>query len=218
MPRPVVRRDQVRVGRHEQPSAIDAAVGEAVDLVQQHLRVDHHAVADYRDDARGQHAGRQHVQGVAFLADDDRVAGVVPALVPDHVVHAVAEQVGRLALALVAPLGADQHDGGHCGSLRQARRPARPRTYEAPAQRKRGRGSCVLRLPAKLRVKPLTRTPRRRALHARTCAPTPGSPRLRCPPRPPARAPRRFRVPERIPHDHEVFDPRTKVGQKSSRS
>ena len=53
------------------------------------------------------------MQGVALLADDDRVAGVVPALVPDHVVDPVTEQVGGLALALVAPLGADKHDGGH---------------------------------------------------------------------------------------------------------
>src|SRR5262249_11023827 len=49
----------------------------------------------------------------ALLADDHRVPGVVPALVPDDVVHAVAEQVGRLALALIAPLGANNHDGGH---------------------------------------------------------------------------------------------------------
>ena len=29
------------------------------------------------------------MQGIALVADDDRVAGVVPALVPDHVVHPV---------------------------------------------------------------------------------------------------------------------------------
>ena len=64
-------------------------------------------------DAGRQHAGRQHVQGVALVTDDDRVAGVVAALVPDDVIDPVAEQVGGLALAFVAPLGADKHDGGH---------------------------------------------------------------------------------------------------------
>ena len=53
------------------------------------------------------------MQRVALLADDDGVPGVVAALVPDDVVDAVAEQVGRLALALIAPLGAYDHDGGH---------------------------------------------------------------------------------------------------------
>ena len=44
---------------------------------------------------------------------DHRVPGVVAALVADDVVHPAAEQVGGLALALVAPLGADQHDSRH---------------------------------------------------------------------------------------------------------
>jgi hypothetical protein len=35
------------------------------------------------------------------------------------VVDATGQQVGRLALALVAPLGADQDDGRHAGSFRR---------------------------------------------------------------------------------------------------
>ena len=115
---PVVRRDQVRVGRDQQLGAVHAAGRQAVDLVQQDLRVDHHAVADHRDDVRRQHPGGEQVQGVALVADDDRVAGVVPALVSDHVVDAVPEQVGGLALALVPPLSPDNHDGGHARSFR----------------------------------------------------------------------------------------------------
>src|ERR1700749_3257563 len=41
------------------------------------------------------------------------ITGVTSALVPDDVLDAVPEQVGRLALTLVAPLGTDQHDRGH---------------------------------------------------------------------------------------------------------
>ena len=44
---------------------------------------------------------------------DHGVAGVVAALVAHDVVDLLAEQVGNLALALVAPLGADEHDRWH---------------------------------------------------------------------------------------------------------
>ena len=49
-------------------------------------------------------------------SDDDRVPGVVAAVELDHVVDAGAQRVGGLALALVAPLGADQHDRGHAAA------------------------------------------------------------------------------------------------------
>ena len=65
-------------------------------------------------------------QTINISVDPDRAAGmiakfkslpgVVAAVELDDVVDAVAEQVGRLALAFVAPLGADQNDGGHRGS------------------------------------------------------------------------------------------------------
>ena len=44
---------------------------------------------------------------------DHRMAGVVAALVADHVLDLAAEQIGGLALPLVAPLGADEHECGH---------------------------------------------------------------------------------------------------------
>src|SRR6516164_6361481 len=60
-----------------------------------------------------QDAGRQQVQGIALVADDDGVPGIVATLVADDVVDPVAEQVGGLALAFIAPLRADDHDGRH---------------------------------------------------------------------------------------------------------
>ena len=84
-------------------------------------------------------AGREQVQGVLLVADDDGVAGVVAALVADDVVDAAAEQVGGLALALVAPLGADEHDRGHRGPpcRRRSGRPVlvgrRPDVEQPPA-------------------------------------------------------------------------------------
>jgi hypothetical protein len=114
----VVRHDQVRVAGHQQLAGVDVAAGQVVDLLQHERRVDDHAVADDRDHAAGQHTAGQQVQRVLLTGDDDGVAGVVAALVADDVVDAVAEQVGRLALALVAPLGAEQDHRRHGKSFR----------------------------------------------------------------------------------------------------
>ena len=48
-----------------------------------------------------------------LVADDDRVAGVVAALVAGDDVEPLGQQVDDLALALVAPLGADDDGAGH---------------------------------------------------------------------------------------------------------
>ena len=97
----------------EQVRGVDAALLQPFELLHEHGGVDHDAVADDGDAAGGEDAGGEQVQGVLLVADDDGVTGVVAALVADDVVDRTAEQVGRLALALVAPLGADQHDRGH---------------------------------------------------------------------------------------------------------
>jgi len=109
----VVGHDQVRVGGDEEAVAGHAARLQPVDLLEQDSRVDHDAVADDGSGLLRQHAGRQQVQGVAVLAYDDGMPGVVAALVSHHVVDVVTQQVGGLALALVAPLRAHDHDGRH---------------------------------------------------------------------------------------------------------
>ncbi len=48
-----------------------------------------------------------------LVAADDGVAGVVAALVADDHRDLLGEEVGGLALALVAPLQPDDHRGGH---------------------------------------------------------------------------------------------------------
>ena len=83
-----------------------------VDLGQQRLGVDHHAVADDAELAAHQ-AARQQRQLVGLVADHQRVAGVVAALEAHHDIGAAGQPVDDLALALVAPLGADHGDIGH---------------------------------------------------------------------------------------------------------
>ena len=136
-------RDDVRVGRHHEPRGVDAAGLEPVDLLEEHLEVDDDAVADDRGHRRREDAGRQQVQRVllarAVLAlDDDGVARVVAPVELHDVVDVAAHEVGRLALALVAPLGSDQHDRRHRRLLPPVRRAKVPRRAEGPSRVRAG--------------------------------------------------------------------------------
>ena len=103
----VVGHDQVRVGRDLQVADVDAAPAQAVDLLEQDLRVEDDAVADHADLVGMEDARGDQVELELLAAADDRVAGVVAALEADDHVGLVGEQIGDLPLALVAPLGAD---------------------------------------------------------------------------------------------------------------
>ena len=86
---------------------------EAVQLLDQHLRVEHDAGAQHAQGARPENAARHQPQLVGLVAEHERVAGVVASLVAGDDVGPLGEQVDDLALALVAPLGADDHRAGH---------------------------------------------------------------------------------------------------------
>ena len=111
----VVGEDEVRVARHLQPRAVDASVLEHGDLVEEHLRVHHHPVADHRGDVGVEHSARDELQREGLAIDDERVPGVVAALVAHHQVHLLGEEVGEPTLALVAPLGPDDDRRRHEG-------------------------------------------------------------------------------------------------------
>ena len=107
----VVRQDQVRLVADEQAAAdVDAEPGQLVHLREQRRRIDDHAVADDAGDAVVQDAGRDEVQDELLAAHVDRVAGVVAALVARHDVEARRQQIDDLALAFIAPLGAQHCD------------------------------------------------------------------------------------------------------------
>ena len=81
------------------------------------MRVEHHAVADDRQLAVAHDAGGQQRQLVDLAVDHQRVAGIVAALEAHHDVGPLGQPVDDLALALVAPLRADDHHIGHSISL-----------------------------------------------------------------------------------------------------
>ncbi len=79
-----------------------------------------------------QDAGRDEVQDVFLLADEDRVAGVVAALRADDDVRLLGQHVNDLAFAFVAPLGADQNCIRHSYPWKTISNPPRQRLSTAP--------------------------------------------------------------------------------------
>ena len=99
-----------------QPAQVDAPAPQPLDLLAEHPRVHHHAVAHHARLAGVEDPRRDQVELEGLAVADDRVAGVVAALEADHGVGLLGEEVDDLALALVAPLGADYHQSRHARS------------------------------------------------------------------------------------------------------
>ena len=144
--RDVPRHDQVRVARDDDDRRVDAARGEVVELLEQHLRVDDAAGADHGGLARDD-AARRLADLERLAAGDDRVPGVRAALVAAHDIRVLGEQVDDLALAFVTPLRPDDHGRGHPASLEA---PAVGHCASAPASKgcpaPRGRRTPALEL------------------------------------------------------------------------
>ena len=87
-----------------------ALLHQHVALREQRLERQHHAVADEAAHLIAQDAGGNQRQDGLLAADHQRVAGVVPALEARHGRGALGEQIDDLALAFIAPLGADDDD------------------------------------------------------------------------------------------------------------
>lgn len=109
----VIRRDQMRVTADQQLGRVHAAVVQPAQLGEQDRWVDDDSVTDHRSALRREDSGREEVERILLVAYDDRVAGIVAALVAHHVIHGSTEEVGGLSLALVTPLSTEQHKCGH---------------------------------------------------------------------------------------------------------
>ena len=93
----VVGGNDVRGLAHQQVRAVDAAGFQAVDLLEEHLRIHDHAVADHRGEVRVDDAGGQQMQGVRLVADH----------------HAMARVVAAVEARDVAPLSTDKNNSRH---------------------------------------------------------------------------------------------------------
>ena len=108
--RGMVRQDDRTGFRHFQPRGdFDANRLQLVDLAQQIRHRQHHAIADIAGHAGAHNARRNQLQGGLLAADDERVSGIVAALKAHHALRVIGQPVNDLALALIAPLGADNY-------------------------------------------------------------------------------------------------------------
>ena len=85
----------------------DSLRQEAVDLGEEGLRVEHHAVADEVHDARAEDAHREQVRGVFLVSEADGVAGVSSTTVAHNDLGILGEVIDDLALAFITPLEAE---------------------------------------------------------------------------------------------------------------
>ena len=107
----VIRQNQVRLVADEQPVAdVDPESRQLLDLGEQRLRIDDHAVADDAHDALVQDARRNEVQDELLAADIHRVPRVVAALIASDDREMRGHQIDDLAFAFVTPLRAENHD------------------------------------------------------------------------------------------------------------
>ena len=113
----MVGHDQMRIGRDLEAGGVDAAAPEPVELADQDARIDHDAVSDRARLARIEDPGRDQMELELVALADDRVAGVVAALEAHDDVGLLGNQVDDLALALIAPLGADYDNAWHGAGL-----------------------------------------------------------------------------------------------------
>ena len=91
---------------------LDALRAQPGDLFAERPRIEHDAVADHRTRAAHDPA-RQKAELVDLIADHERMPGIMAALEADHHIGAAREPIDDLALALIAPLGADHGDVGN---------------------------------------------------------------------------------------------------------
>ena len=140
-------------------SVADPARLELLQLLDEDARVDDAAGADHAllapEDPRG------HVPRLVGLAvDDDRVPGVRPAVVAADEIRVLGKQVDDLALALVAPLGADDHGRGHAESMPPGLSGLQERLASGRLARSRAMRRTRMRCPRRQVVKPTSASAR----------------------------------------------------------
>ena len=121
----VPRHDEVRVSGQPQAGRGNAARLELVELAHEEAGVDDAARADDAQLSVAEDPRRNVVQLEGLAVTHDRVSRVRSALVAADDVGGIGEQVDDLALAFIAPLGADDDGRGHVRRL-DARAVGRP--------------------------------------------------------------------------------------------
>ena len=77
------------------------------------MRIEDNAIADDREFSGPHDAGRQQIELIDLVVDDERMPGIVAALKAHHDVGLERQPIDDLAFSLVAPLSADHHHIRH---------------------------------------------------------------------------------------------------------
>jgi ethanolamine utilization microcompartment shell protein EutL len=112
----------------------NAARSECINLLQELLRINHHAVTDDARFVAVQNAGRNEVQRVALIAHLYGVASIGSAVVAHDHIMLRGEQINDLSFAFVSPL--ESNNGGMGSSINAV-----------SSGHGRGSGAKVRRLP-----------------------------------------------------------------------
>ena len=102
----VIGHDNVSIARNEHAIGRKACFVDGAHLFNEHVGVDHAAIADDRRNVIVHNSRRDEVKGKLRIARDNRMPCVVPSLIAHNVVVVLCDQVGDLAFAFIAPLGA----------------------------------------------------------------------------------------------------------------
>jgi len=102
-----------------QDPVTQAQLAKARHLFEESERVKHYAIADDALASGAEHAAGDELEDEFLVPVNDGVPGVVPAGIARHGVEPFAQHIHNLALALVAPLGAQYHRrlSSHVGSV-----------------------------------------------------------------------------------------------------
>ena len=112
-------------GRH-----LHALAAYFFDLIHQVIGIEDDTVADDRKLARPNDSGRKQCELEHLSVDDQSVPSIVATLEAYDHVRSNRQPVDDLALPFVAPLGADNDDIGHQGSLSLVLKRAKPRRQQ----------------------------------------------------------------------------------------
>ena len=89
---------------------MNALAHQPISFFKEGFRIDDHAVAEDAGLALMHDAGRKQMKYERVVADLNRVTGVMAALIADHDVEPLGEQIDDLAFSFIAPLGSDDSD------------------------------------------------------------------------------------------------------------
>jgi len=104
------------IAQHQIAAHLDASRHQAVNLLQDAGRIEHHPAGDHALHLGAKDAAGNQRQFISLTASDHRMARVAAALITDDDLMLVGQQIDQLALGLVSPLQTNHARNRHRGT------------------------------------------------------------------------------------------------------